>query len=222
MTDNRSLDLLNNLSNKERVKDDALSAELYSKRKPQKHKSEMKLVEDAFARLPDNSVKSVLDAPCGVGRISVWLARRGYQVTGIDLGSAAVELAREAIDGHGLQAIVEKQNIMAMSFAEKRFDCCICFRLLHHFAEPEQKEMLIRELCRVSNQYVVISYFSPISVTTLRRKLRRKLFGEPMQQNPDTLGDLQEYFKSNGFELKMRIPRSRILHSLQLAIFKRM
>ena len=37
---------------------------------------------------------SILDVPCGAGRISIELARRGYAVTGIDLSTELLELAQ--------------------------------------------------------------------------------------------------------------------------------
>src|SRR6266480_2189897 len=38
----------------------------------------------------------LLDVPCGNGRLSLELARRGYRVTGVDLAEEFVEEARSA------------------------------------------------------------------------------------------------------------------------------
>ncbi len=209
------------LSNSDRVKSDEVSARLYTHRKPGKHRSEMQLLKRAFESLPENSVKSVLDAPCGVGRICVWLAQRGYQVTGVDLGEAAVKLSREALDERGLSAQLEIRNIMALDFADRQFDCSVCFRLLHHFQDTRDKENLIRELCRVSNRFVVISYFSPRSVTAIKRRIRRRFTGRPLKQYPDSLAQVSQYFAECGFQLHSSVSRSAVLHSLQLAVFER-
>jgi len=207
--------------NFDRVKADATSALLYTQRKPGKHRSEMRMVATAFAMLPEGQVKTVLDAPCGVGRLCLWLARQGYDVTGIDLGEAAVELTRETLAAEGLHARVELQNVMSLDFNDREFDCSICFRLIHHFQEWEHKERLIRELCRVSGSYVIISYFSPLSVTSLRRKLRKSLTGKPLKQYPDSLASLNAAFSRHGFRLSGKVQRSQLLHSLQLAVFER-
>ena len=37
---------------------------------------------------------AVLDAPCGAGRISVWLARAGMAVTGVDLTPSYIRRAK--------------------------------------------------------------------------------------------------------------------------------
>lgn len=209
------------LSNHDRVKSDEHSAQLYTRRNPGKHRSEMRLVARAFDSLPGGTVKSVLDAPCGVGRISAWLARQGHEVTGVDLGEAAVRLSRDLLAEEGLAAALSVQNIMAMDFAERQFDCCICFRLLHHFRDRQDKARLIRELCRVSSRFVVISYFSTRSLTTLKRRLRQQITGKPLKQYPDDLRALERLFSSNGFRLFSSVERSRVLHSLQVAVFER-
>ena len=211
----------NELSNRDRVKSDELSARLYVKRKPRKHNSEMQLVEQAFQLLPANEIQTVLDAPCGVGRVSVWLAQQGFQVTGVDLGEAAVELTRETLAQNNLAATIEAQNIMSMTYHDEQFDGSICLRLLHHFEHQEDKINLINELCRVTKKYVVISYFSTRSVTSIKRRIRHLVSGKPVKQYPDRLEDLEKKFAANGFVLHGRVKRSAILHSLQMAVFRR-
>jgi len=45
----------------------------------------------------------VLDVPCGWGRHTLELARRGFRVTGVDLSPASLERARVAAGGEGLE-----------------------------------------------------------------------------------------------------------------------
>ncbi len=202
-----------------RVKDRRGSAESYLKRSPQKHQREMAMIEEAFAGL--KNVRKVLDAPCGVGRATMWFARQGYSVTGIDLGEAAVEVSREQLATAKLQADVEKQDIFHMHYEDQVFDAVLCFRLLHHFSDTKLREQLIAELCRVSANYIVISYMSPWSFTSLRRQLRYRLSGKAIKQYPSTLPELTSLFAKEGFVFHNQVHRSPLLHSLQLAIFKR-
>ena len=51
--------------------------------------------------LPRNS-KSILDAPCGYGRISNSLAALGYRVTGIDISDYFINLAKKQAKQQGL------------------------------------------------------------------------------------------------------------------------
>ena len=209
------------MQNYDRVKSDSTSAELYTQRKPRKHQFEMQMVSEAFHMLPESKVKTVLDAPCGVGRLSLWLAQKGYQVCAVDLGEAAAQLTKNLLSDNDLKADVECQDIFNMRFDDGAVDAVVCFRLLHHFKEKDDQQNLTSELCRVSSQYVVISYFSGHSVTSLRRKLRKLLTGKPVKQNPMSLADLKALFAKDGYQLNGAVKRSGFLHSLQLAVFER-
>jgi 2-polyprenyl-3-methyl-5-hydroxy-6-metoxy-1,4-benzoquinol methylase len=208
------------MQNYERVKSDPVSAQLYTSRKPRKHQFEMQMVTEAFQMLPVTQVKTVLDAPCGVGRISLWLAQKGCEVTAIDLGEAATRITENLLAEHHKPGNVECRDIMNMGFSEGQFDASICFRLLHHFSETRDQQALVDELCRVSSGYVVISYFSKYSVTSIRRKVRRFFTGKPIKQNPLSLNHLKGLFGRNDFQLLGTVRRSGFLHSLQLAVFE--
>lgn len=207
--------------NYERVKSDPVSAELYTQRRPAKHRFEMQMVAEAMEMLPANTVSSVLDAPCGVGRLSLWLGQKGYKVTAVDLGESAVRLTRELLAEHDVPAEVRCQDIFNLQYTDAAFDAVICFRLLHHFANPIDQLALIAELSRVSGKYVVISYFSPYSITSLRRKLRKLLRGTAVKQNPNSLQEVADMFKPQGYTLLGTVQRSAFLHSLQVAVFAR-
>lgn len=50
---------------------------------------------------------TALDAGCGAGTEAVWLAERGWQVTGADIATAALDRAAERAAGRGLAGQVE-------------------------------------------------------------------------------------------------------------------
>ncbi len=53
--------------------------------------------------LPTKGYSKVLDLGCGRGRHSIEFARRGYDVTGLDLSERALEIARQKTKKEGLQ-----------------------------------------------------------------------------------------------------------------------
>ena len=204
---------------RQRIKHSDVCAEKYTQRKPHKHGAEMALIEKGFGLLKE--VKNVLDAPCGVGRATIWLAQRGYQTTGVDLGKAAVQVTRKEILKHGLAATAFVDNIEQMSFEDQAFDAILCFRLFHHFPNQTIRGNIVRELCRVSKRYVLISYLSPWSPTSMRRKIRKKLFNTPIKQHATTLKEVKGYFMNHGFKLIADIQQLAFIHSLHLAVFER-
>jgi SAM-dependent methyltransferase len=202
-----------------RIKTDISSAESYTKRKGKKHEAEMALIERGFAECKD--VKTTLDAPCGVGRATVWMARQGYAATGVDLGDAAVDYTRKALEAEGLPGEARKEDIEHLSFRDRQFDAVLCFRLIHHFPTAGIRKNVIRELCRVADKYVLVSFISPWSVTSIRRRLQKTLMGKPLKQFHTPLSELEEHFAEQGFSPVRELAQSRFLHSLHLAVFRR-
>lgn len=202
-----------------RVKDDVDAAKTYSQRKQNKHDQEMAMIEKAFGLT--EGIKSALDAPCGVGRASIWMARNGIKVTGIDMGKAALNFAAELAKKAGVAATFEKQDLFALPYADGSFDASFCFRVLHHFESVEQQSRLIAELCRVADKYVLISRITPLSYTSLRRRLRHKLRGKPVKQYPTTKAALDVMLGSQGFERVGDVGRLPLFHSLQLHVYRR-
>lgn len=202
-----------------RVKTDVDSARTYSQRKESKHRNEMAMIEEAMRRV--HGVTRMLDAPCGVGRASIWLAGQGIAVTGIDLGDAALQLAGTLAAEANVQVAFERQDIFALPYADKTFDATLCFRLLHHFESPALRSRLVDELCRVSGKYVLISRISPVSVTSLRRRLRFLMTGKAIKQYPVSARELHAEMARNDFEPVARTGRFALFHSLQLQVYRR-
>ena len=61
---------------------------------------------------------SALDLGCGTGRFSIDLARRGWQVTGVDVVSKAVSMARERAREAGVQARFIEADVSKLPIAE--------------------------------------------------------------------------------------------------------
>jgi len=90
---------------------------------------------DAMAGLAG---KEVLDIGCGGGILSEAMARRAAQVTGIDLASKALGVARLHALETGVENI-EYREIAAEGLAEElpaAFDVVTCMEMLEHVPEP--------------------------------------------------------------------------------------
>ena len=59
----------------------------------------------------------VLDAPCGFGRHSLALARRGFQVTGVDLSETELQRAKERAAAAGVPLQLVRQDMRDMEFS---------------------------------------------------------------------------------------------------------
>jgi 2-polyprenyl-3-methyl-5-hydroxy-6-metoxy-1,4-benzoquinol methylase len=71
----------------------------------------------------DKSLK-ILDVGCGTGRHSIELAKRGYDVTGIDLSESQLAKAREKAAARNLSLDFQQQDARHLSFKDE-FDLAI-------------------------------------------------------------------------------------------------
>ena len=81
--------------------------------------------------------RRILDVGCGGGILAEALARRGAQVTGIDLGEAPLAVARL----HGIESdvAVDYRRIAAEALAAETpgtFDVVTCLEMLEHVPDP--------------------------------------------------------------------------------------
>ncbi len=81
-----------------------------------------------------------LDLACGEGRNAVWLADRGWDVTGLDFSEVAIRKARRLAGERGLPAIFEVCDLLSWTSEEATYDLVVvCYLQL---PEPERKSVL--------------------------------------------------------------------------------
>jgi 2-polyprenyl-3-methyl-5-hydroxy-6-metoxy-1,4-benzoquinol methylase len=71
----------------------------------------------------DESLK-IIDIGCGTGRHSIELAKRGYQIMGIDLSESQLKRAKEKAGEQGLQIVFERHDARNLPF-KGEFDLAI-------------------------------------------------------------------------------------------------
>jgi len=149
------------------------------------------------------------------------LAGKGYQATGADLSEPMLAIARENVQKAGLGIAIEQQDVESLSYANRSFDAVVCFRLFHHFPTREIRERVVRELCRVAGRFVVLSFFSPYSITSTKRRLRAALGLGLLRHHQTPLREVRGYFENAGFNLVKNFAQFPVLHTLHLAVFER-
>jgi SAM-dependent methyltransferase len=202
-----------------RTKYNQNTAVAYQERKPGKHRAEMRLIDRAFQHVPKSH--RVLDVPCGGGRVSVHLSQQGYKVSAGDLSDAMIEIARQNFAANNIDGTVDKQDVEKLGHSDRAFDTIVSFRLFHHFPTPQIRQRVITELCRVARQYVVLSYFSPVSYTSIKRKIQAALGGKKSDKHATSLAEVKRYFSNAGFRLVKDYAQLSGIHTLHLAVFER-
>ena len=141
---------------------------------------------------------SVLDVGGGHGQLTVPLCRDGWAVTVLGSDESCRHRVQSAVDS-GLCRFMAG-NVIALPFPDNTFDVVLCFRLLTHC---ERWPELVRELCRVARQGVIVDYPTGQSLNAIAPAL----FGakKKFEKNTRTWAlfrhrQVIEEFAKNGFE----------------------
>lgn len=85
---------------------------------------------------------SVLDAGCGLGRISLELALLGLKVTGVDIIQAELDAAAESALDEGVELELIKADLRTFS-SDKKFDCAVNLYTSFGYCDTIEEDMLI-------------------------------------------------------------------------------
>lgn len=84
-----------------------------------------RLLLEHLSSLPDTQAGNVLDVGCGDGVISAWLARRGAEVTAVDINAFAVEATRRTLLANSLNGRVLQSDIYSALPEGARFSAIV-------------------------------------------------------------------------------------------------
>lgn len=129
-----------------------------------------RLVGRLLGRLPDaTGIKSILDVPCGTGRLAGALDAGLFVQSDISL-SMLQNIPAGSTSGYRVQA-----SAAALPWATNSFDLVACCRLLHHLRSAEDRQPVLNELVRVSKRYLIASYWEAGSYGAWRRRTQGPL-----------------------------------------------
>ncbi|MBP5520145.1 MAG: class I SAM-dependent methyltransferase [Treponema sp.] len=98
-----------------------------------------------IAKLKNGS--TVLDAGCGLGRISVELAALGLDVTGVDIIQSELDAARESAEAEGVPLKLLKQDLRTFNSPQK-FDCVINLYTSFGYCDSIEEDLqILRNIC---------------------------------------------------------------------------
>jgi len=164
---------------------------------------------------------TILDVATGTGQQAFAFAKRGYEVTGVDLNKSMLEIARQHNKGELVK--FEIADATHLRFETNSFDVsCVSFAL--HDMPPKVRERVLLETVRVTKTggtVVIIDYDLP------RNKVGRVLIFRLITLYEDgyykqfMASDLDSLLMKSGMEVMERIPvlfgTGRILKGIKKA-----
>ncbi|MFN8554569.1 MAG: class I SAM-dependent methyltransferase [Candidatus Obscuribacterales bacterium] len=96
------------------------------------------------AWLLERKVERVLDLGCGSGWLSIFLARQGFKVTGIDVAAHALELGQQWAEQENLTIQFDVGDIATMNYAPGSFDAIVANSIFEHFTYDLAEETIAK------------------------------------------------------------------------------
>lgn len=140
---------------------------------------------------------SLLDAPCGTGRISRALLSWGYDVTCADISHEMINVAKSRLQHVGRHLQFSRGSADALPFCDEAFDAVLSMRFMPHIA-TQQRRIMLAEMARVSRRWVLFSNSYSNCWYGYRRRLKRQLGHQAPTRYPVTEKELQEEIRFAG------------------------
>ena len=71
-------------------------------------------------------VKNILELACGTGNITIPLAKKNYDIAGIDISDEMLNVARSKGEEQGIDLVLLEQDISELDFDVTNLDCVLC------------------------------------------------------------------------------------------------
>lgn len=179
-------------------------------------KRERALLTRYFDRI--GHVDSILDLPCGHGRLSGFLGERCDRLIEADWSFTMVSLNQQDNAGAGRNFC--RASALEIPLPDRSIDAVVSFRLSHHLETPELRERHLRELFRVADKAVVVTWFSASSLKNVLREVRVKLAGK-RPKNVMRNARVEEIARECGFQKQIAKPLFVIGSGHVLGYFER-
>jgi ubiquinone/menaquinone biosynthesis C-methylase UbiE len=117
-----------------------------------------KSAEEFVNRLAISPGMRVLDVACGTGNLALPAARRGAQVTGVDIAPNLVEQARQRAAAQGLPATFEEGDAEQLPYPDAQFDLVMSMFGAMFAPRPERVSSELARVCRPGGSIVMANW----------------------------------------------------------------
>lgn len=134
------------------------------------YEKECDFLEEIFRNYSKITPKTILDGGCGTGGHAIPLAKRGYEVTGVDLSEEMINIAKEKAKENGVNIDFRVMDLRELRL-NKKFDVCILmFAVIDYIINT--KDLLkvfanIRETLKNDSLFIFDFWYGPAVLTIL-------------------------------------------------------
>ena len=114
---------------------------------------------DLIAAVEKGEVRgpTVLDVGCGIGNNAIYLASRGFDVTGVDFSAKAISIAKQKAREAKVDVTFITLDALKIGTLGKRFDTIIDFGLFHNITGDSRKRYVrgLSDVCVSKGQFLM-------------------------------------------------------------------
>lgn len=110
----------------------------------QKVKEKKRLIQEIVQLMPLNG--RILEAGCGTGVISSYLAKLNFKVTAVDNDAEMVHLARKISQHQKAVVDFQQADLFHLNYPHNYFDLCFSHGVIEHFVDEQVIHLLNQEL----------------------------------------------------------------------------
>jgi membrane-associated PAP2 superfamily phosphatase/SAM-dependent methyltransferase len=148
---------------------------------------EQRCIKRALQGVPRGT--RVLDLPSGTGRLLPMLHHLGFKIVEADYSAHMVDHARTFWSAYvrsestaaAADVVFDVQDIMKTTYAGQSFGATICNRLLHHFSDSPTRVAALKELRRITQGPIIVSFFNANTIDARFKCLMNGLRGTTLQ-----------------------------------------
>ncbi|MEE9443516.1 MAG: class I SAM-dependent methyltransferase [candidate division Zixibacteria bacterium] len=103
----------------------------------------------------------IVDLGCGVGNYSIWLAQKGFDVTGIDISQQAINLAMKQAENVGIKCRFFACDLLGdLKEFHYSFDFAMDWEVLHHIFPEDRPTYMenVHKLLKANGQYFTVCF----------------------------------------------------------------
>ena len=135
------------------------------------------LLERILNECKFNKEDKILDIPCGTGYIGSLLSKVPAKIFASDISLEMITLAQDEYGRVNFHGFVQS-DITENSFKKGLFTCVIVLALMHRLPK-DIREKALREIHKLSNKFLIISYSVDNPTQKVKQWLLKKIYPSP-------------------------------------------
>lgn len=156
---------------------------------------EKQTIEKCFVKVEKG--RTLVDIPCGTGRLAETLLLQGYLVHGMDISNEMLEVGRKRLERFGSGFSSEVVDARNLPHDAKSYDGALCARVLMHFPLDQQIQFLAG-VAQLSDRIVVINHSYDSPYQRFRRGVKRLMGHQPSARFPVSDAEIKKLLQGAG------------------------